>query len=181
MARRFVRSGRRTGPRRATFWETNSTTAIQTLTGGGTESAVNVMVTEAELDNIPNPTLIRIRGHVFQQLGNAADGSGDSVLIAHAIMVVDAKQLAAGLTAMPLSLSSNSEDFLWADSAYLANTTVTTFDSSQNWKDIVIDSKSMRKITLNQVLVMVTEMDVQAGGGVENVRFGFQMRLLFKK
>ena len=98
MARRFVRSGRRTGPRRATFWETNSTTAIQTLTGGGTESAVNVMVTEAELDNIPNPTLIRIRGHVFQQLGNAADGSGDSVLIAHAIMVVDAKQLAAGLT-----------------------------------------------------------------------------------
>ncbi len=181
MARRFTRSGRRSGTRRATFWETVSTTNLQTLTDAGTISAVNTLVTEAELDSVPNPTVVRIRGQIFQDAGLAFNGSGDCILIAHAIMVVDAKQLAIGTGAMPLPLSSNSEDFLWADSTFIANTSVTAFDSSTRQSMITIDSKAMRKITLNQVLVMVTEIDLQAGSGGEDVRFGFQMRLLFKK
>ncbi len=131
MPRRFVRSGRRSGPRRGTFWETNSTTVFQTLTIGGTESVVNTLVTEAELDSVPNPTVIRIRGNVFQRLGAAAPTLEDAVLVAHAIMVVDAKQLAIGVTAMPLPLSSNSEDFLWADSTFLSRGTLASIAIDQ--------------------------------------------------
>ena len=183
MARGFTRRGRRSsGPRRATFWETVSTTALQTLTQAGTESAVNTLVLEAETDSVPNPTVVRIRGHVWQRLGINAQGSGDAILLAHAIMVVDAKQLAVGVTAMPIPLSDNSEDFLWADSTLLMQPTATTFAGDGNqWSDIVIDSKAMRKLTLNQTLVMVTEMNTQAGAGGEDVSFGFQMRVLFKK
>ena len=181
MARRRTRSGLRLGPRRPTFWETVSTTAVQTLTDGGTVAAVNTLVLEAETDSVPNPTVVRIRGHVVQRMGINAASTGDAVLIAHAIMVVDAKQLAIGITAMPLPLSDNSEDFLWADSALLMNSTTTAFPGVQNTVDIVVDSKAMRKMTLNQVLVMVTEMDTQSGAGGEDVSFGFQMRILFKK
>ena len=182
MARRFTRSGRRSSVRRGTFWETVSTTALQVLTGGGTIAAVNTLVLEAETDGVPNPTVVRIRGHVWQRLGINSQGSGDAVLLAHAIMVVDAKQLAIGITAMPLPLSDNSEDFLWADSVLLMQPTATTFaGDGLQVADIVIDSKAMRKMTLNQTLVMVTEMDAQAGAGGEDVAFGFQMRVLFKK
>ena len=184
MARRFVRSGaRRSGPRRMTFWETVSTTALLTLTDGGIVARVDPLVLESELDNVPNPTLVRIRGHVFQRLGAASNLVEDCVLIAHAIMVVDAKQLAVGITAMPLPLTDNSEDFLWADSVFLSHGTVAVAgeDTGLPQSDIVIDSKAMRKITLNQVLVMVTEMDVQSGGVGRDVDYGFQMRLLLKK
>jgi len=184
MARRFTRSGRRsTSPRRPTFWETTSTTALQTLTDGGVTAVVNTLVLESELDNVPNPTLVRIRGHVFQRLGDNSDLINDCVLLAHAIMIVDAKQLAIGVTAMPLPLSDNSEDFLWADSAFLSHgTSIAQGESTAlAQKDIVIDSKAMRKITLNQVLVMVSEMDVQSGGVGRDVDFGLQLRALFKK
>jgi len=183
MAHRRTRSGfRRGGPRRPTFWETVSTTAFQTLTSGATESVVNTLVLESETDSVPNPTLVRIRGHVYQELGTNSATIGDAVLLAHAIMVVDAKQLAIGVTALPLPISDNSEDFLWADSAIVTRSTTSLATSAgRDFADIVIDSKAMRKMTLNQVLVMVTEMDVQAGISGRDVRFGFQMRLLFKK
>jgi len=98
-------------------------------------------------------------------------------------MVVDAKQLAVGITAMPLPLTDNSEDFLWADSRFLSHGTVAVLgeEGGTPQADIVVDSKAMRKITLNQVLVMVTEMDVQSGGIGRDVDFGLQMRMLFKK
>ena len=184
MARRFTRSGRRSNaPRRQTFWETVSTTALQTLTDGGTVAAVNTIVLETETDGVPNPTVIRIRGHVFQRLGAASNLVEDCILIAHAIMVVDAKQLAIGVTAMPIPLSDNSEDFLWADSTFLSRGSAAALGEDQGIQqsDIVVDSKAMRKLTLNQTLVMVTEMDVQSGGVGRDVDFGFQMRILFKK
>jgi len=183
VARRFTRSGRRSGPRRGTFWETTSTTALQTLTAGATEEVVNTLVLESELDSVPNPTLIRIRGHVFQRLGAASNLVEDCILLAHAIMIVDAKQLAIGVTAMPLPLSDNSEDFLWADSTFLSRGTTASVGEQMGIEqsDIVIDSKAMRKITLNQVVVMVTQMDVQSGTSGRDVDFGLQMRLLFKK
>jgi len=182
LPRRLLRRGRSgTGPRRQTFWETVNTTTFQTLTEGGTIAVVNTVVTEAELDNVPNPTLVRVRGNVFQRLGGASTGVSDAVLIAHAIMVVDAKQLAIGITAMPLPLSDNSEDFLWFGSAFVANPGTTNFGSALDAVNIEVDSKAMRKITLNQVLVMVTEMSQQGGAGGEDVDFGFQMRFLFKR
>jgi len=183
VAHRFTRSGRRSGPRRATFWETVNTTVFQTLDAAATPATVNTLVTEAELDSVPNPTVIRIRGNIFQRLGNSAITLEDAVLVAHAIMVVDAKQLAIGTTAMPLPLSSNSEDFLWADSTFLSRGTIVTtgIEASIPQTNIVVDSKAMRKITLNQVLVMVTEISLQSGAGGKDVDFGFQMRILFKK
>ncbi len=183
MARGIRRGSRRSGSRRATFWETTSTTTLQTLTDGGTISAVNTIVTEAELDSVPNPTLIRVRGQIYQDLGANANSLGDSILIAHAIMVVDSKQRGIGTGAMPLPLSSNSEDFLWADSTFLGNSLLSAdgLNGSRRQAMITIDSKAMRKISLNQVLVMVTEMNLQAGTTGEDIRFGFQMRMLFKK
>ncbi len=153
------------------------------LTDGGTIAAVTTLVLESELDNVPNPTLVRIRGHVWNRAGAIMSGLEDSILIAHAIMVVDAKQLAVGTTALPLPLSSNSEDFLWADSAVLTNSSSTSGGINDNHRlqDIVVDSKAMRKITLNQVLVMVSEMELLQGSGGEDVDFALQLRMLFKK
>ncbi len=155
-----------------------------TLTNGGTVAAVNAIVSEAELDNVPNPTLVRVRGQMFCRGGSNFDAQDDMILLAHAIMVVDAKQLAIGITAMPLPLTDNSEDFLWYGSQFVANTahgTSATVQSSYTMDRLAVDSKSMRKITLNQSLVLVSEMVQLAGVAGADVDFALDLRMLFKK
>ncbi len=182
MSRRFTRSGRRTVTRRATFWETVSSTVFVTLTDGATVSQVLAIVTENELDNVPNPTLVRVRGQIFSRLGGVSNAQADCILVSHAIMVVDAKQFAIGVTALPLPLSSNSEDFLWFGTQFLAqNNSGTILNTNSNFDRLDVDSKAMRKITLNQVLVLVTEMELIQGSGGEDMQYAFNFRMLFKK
>ncbi len=154
-----------------------------TLTDAGTVSVVQNVVLESELDNVPNPTLVRVRGIIFSRLGLAAQAAEESIIIAHAIMVVDAKQLAVGVTAMPLPLSSNSEDFLWFGSQILSNQQLTVAATASEpfaASTLMVDSKAMRKITLNQAVVMVSEI-VQLDGSAGDVDFAFNFRVLFKK
>jgi len=149
---------------------------------GGVGSSVVAIVLESETDSVPNPTVVRVRGQIFAQLGALASAQGDVILMAHAIMVVDAKQLAIGPTALPLPLTSNSEDFLWYGTQFLAqNDSGTILNNTSNNDRLNVDSKAMRKMTLNQVLVMVTEIDVLQGTGDEDVNFGLNLRILFKK
>ena len=179
MANRTMR-GRRSGPRRATFWESASSLALTTLTDGGTISDVRVIVSEAELDNVPAPTLVRVRGVIGVRGGSNHVADNDAVLIAFAIMVVDAKQLAVGVTAMPLPLTSNSEDFLWYGSTLIMNSPAGITDvlvASQ----IEVDSKAMRKVSINQALVLVTEMNQLQGVAGRDVQFGINLRMLFKR
>ena len=182
MARRLVRSGRRSGPRRTTFWESASSTAMVAMDIGGTTQVVQAIVTEASLDNVPNPTLVRVRGEIFSQLGAAANAQGDAILVAHAIQVVDAKQFAIGPTALPMPITNNSEDFLWYGSSILAqNDQTTVLNNQSNFDRIHVDSKSMRKISINQVLVMCTEIALLSGGTGEDINFALILRMLFKK
>jgi len=182
MARRLMNRGRRSGPRRGTFWEKFNDSVMVELSTSTALSRVVAIVTEGDLDNVPNPTVIRIRGNIFAQLGAAANAQGDAILIGHAIMVVDAKQLAIGVTAMPLPLSSNSEDFLWYGSQFVAqNDGTTILNNSSNYDKLVVDSKAMRKITVNQVLVLVSEIDILSGAGNEDINFAADLRILFKK
>jgi len=184
LARRFIRSGARRGARRATFWESATSLTTQTLTDGGTIAAVTAIVSEAQLDNVPNPTLVRIRGQVFARLGSNGEAQSDLILISHAIMVVDAKQFAIGITAMPLPITDNSEDYLWYGSQYVGNNafgTPLTAPSSYTADRLLVDSKAMRKITLNQVLVIVSEMVQLSGTAGADVQCGLNFRMLFKK
>jgi len=149
---------------------------------GGVASSVTAIVLESETDSVPNPTVVRVRGQIFSQLGAVANAQGDAILVAHAIMVVDAKQLAIGVTALPLPLTSNSEDFLWFGTQFLAqNDGTTVLNNNSNFDRLNVDSKAMRKMTLNQVLVLVTEMDVLQGTNNEDVNFAFNLRILFKR
>jgi len=143
---------------------------------------MTTLVLESELDNVPNPTLVRVRGEIFGQLGAASNAQGDAIILSHAIMVVDAKAFAVGTTAVPLPLSSNSEDFLWFGTQFLVqNDQTTVLNNSSNFDKLTVDSKAMRKITLNQVLVLVSEMVAIQGGGGEDCNFALNLRMLFKK
>ena len=183
MARRIIRRGVRGGARRATFWETVSSVTSTTLIDGGVMSSVIPIVTEAELDNVPNPTLVRVRGQIFAQMGPLG-AVVDGFLLSHAIMVVDAKQLAIGTSAMPLPLSSNSEDFLWFGQQFVAAPVAASLNDvdqySGTFDRLIVDSKAMRKVTLNQSIVLVSELE-QWAGGAGDVRFALNLRMLFKK
>jgi len=183
MPRRFVRSGRRSGPRRTTFWESTFTTAMQSFTNvASTIANVQAVVLETELDNVPNPTLVRVRGQIFTRLGAVAAAQGDAMLIGHALLVVDAKQLAVGTTAVPLPLTGNSEDFLWYGTQYISqNDSGTILNTNSNFDRLEVDSKAMRKITVNQVLVLATECQVLSGTGDEDFDLAFNFRFLFKR
>ena len=148
----------------------------------GEASVVSTLVLEAETDSVPNPTLVRVRGLIFAQLGAVASAQGDAIMIGHSIQVVDSRQLAAGTAAIPLPLRDNSEDFLWFGTQVLAqNDSGTILNNTSNNDRLVVDSKSMRKMTLNQVLVMATEIRVLQGTGDEDINFALNLRMLFKK
>jgi hypothetical protein len=153
------------------------------LTEGATEAVVTTIILESELDNVPNPTLIRVRGQIANQMA-AAGAVNEAFILAHAIMVVDAKQLAIGVTAMPLPLSSNSEDFLWFGQAMIASPVAANSNDVDNYlptyHSIEVDSKAMRKITLNQAVVLVSEL-VQVNGTAGAVQFWLNLRMLLKK
>jgi ABC-type antimicrobial peptide transport system ATPase subunit len=98
-------------------------------------------------------------------------------------MVVDSKQRAVGVTSMPLPLSSNSEDFLWFGSQFMTVSSVgtaTPHHTSYGMDRLEVDSKAMRKITLNQSLVLVSEI-AQLDGTAGDVDFAINLRMLFKK
>ncbi len=157
---------------------------MATLTDGGTVAAITAIVSEAELENVPNPTLVRVRGQIFARLGSNAEAQSDSILLAHAMLLIDAKQLAVGITAVPLPLTNNSEEYLWFGSQYMANSahgTPATIASSYTMDRLNVDSKAMRKVSSDHVLVIVSEMDQQAGTAGADVQCSFNFRFLFKK
>ncbi len=172
------------GAKRPTFWAAVNSTAWQTIVDGtiADNAAITTIVSEAELDNVPNPTVVRIRGHVWQTQ-NEEWASEDEYMVAHCIQVVDAKQLAVGSTGLPLPLDDNSEDFLWYESTVIGQsaTLAGSNTGTRDGFDIVVDSKAMRKITINQALVLVTQIDALQTVAVRSIKFALNLRILLKK
>ena len=162
--------------RRPTFWEGAGLNL--TVTTGASVSAT--VVSEAQLEQVPNPTLVRIRGSLLV-LVTAAAATPSSCVAFLGIKVVQAAALAAGAPAVPFT--DIGSDWVWwqAVGMNLAGGTVAApnSDGSTIVHRVEIDSKAMRKIKGNEVLVFVAQNVVATSTQTFDVDGG--MRVLLKR
>ncbi len=162
--------------RRPTFWA--GVAVNQTITTGA--SVVTTVVSEADLENVPDPTLVRCRGDVLVQMTASAATPG-RVVITMGIIVVRATALA--VPAVPSPLTRGDSDWIWWTAVGLnisgGSVAAPNSDGRSIVKRVMIDSKAMRKIKPNEAIVFVMENIVLTSTQTVDVLGG--LRLLLKR
>jgi len=161
--------------RRPTFWEGGSI-FHNNATG---VTVASVLVPEASLENVPNSTLVRIRGQVMVAITSGTVGA--NVLCVMGIKLATTVAVAGGSVERPFT--DVGSDWIWW--SVVALSVQNTIGIEQPHGSVImskyvdIDSKAMRKVGLNQDLVFVTQNVVVAGtAAFEVVGAG---RVLFKR
>jgi len=149
---------------------------------GVTEAApvVITVVSEAILENYPNPTLVRQRGAVLAYL-NAGGATLDSVLTM-GMYFADKAAVTAGIASLELPNRDIGSDWLWWATIPLADNsgTIDQIRPTTSAHRIEIDGKAMRKAEPNQSLVFVAEV-TDFGVSNASVAVNASARLLFKR
>ena len=168
-------SFRRSAPKRVTTWEG---VAIDMI-GIDAAGISAVMITEAVLENMPNPTIVRIRGELMVTNNAGVSTSASSGFCTVGAMLVDSRALAAGIGSMELPSTNVGSDWMYWDvfnfGEQVANE-VDNNDLSVNRK--VVDSKAMRKVKPNQALVLIAQ--VQTCVGTIEAHLCGSLRILLK-
>ena len=175
MARRSVGRTLVRTPKRPTFWE--GATGAFTLTTGTVSTAT--VVSEATLENTPNPTLIRIHGHVFVHV-TARGAAGDAIVLGLGMIPQSSAAVAAGVASMPVPVTDVSPPWIMHRQVVLDSNIAPPngTDIGANYH-IIVDNKSMRKFDLNQALQFTVQNTVIAG--TLSVSIAFAFRFLFKR
>ena len=164
-------------PRRGMFWEGSASVGTPTT---GT-SLVSTVVTEATLENVPNPTLIRIRGSALMYL-TAVGASGAQTIVSMGIIIQSAAAVAAGVGSMPSPFTDIGSDWVWHQQVPLALRGTLGSDNEAlggHVARIEVDNKAMRKIEPNQALVLIVENVALTSTATFQLTTAF--RFLFKK
>ena len=132
------------------------------------------VISEANLEVFPTPTLVRIRGSVSVSTDTSAT-AGSFGNVTMGIIKVTAAAFAAG--AVPEPFADVGSDWIWWSSQGIAR-----FIASENegniWRTVLIDSKSMRKVGLNEVVIFVAS--VQNCSGTNRANLCGAVRVLLK-
>jgi len=164
--------------KRRTSW-VGSRVDLDTLVSGTPQFAI--MQTEAELEEFPTPTVVRTRGQLGVKADSGAAASPHLSSVGLGIYLADAAAVTAG--ALQLPISDIGSDWLWWWNAVITENTATAAENVSNggwmlFERVVVDSKAMRKVKNNQVLVLVAQLVEEQGTGAANV-FG-TIRFLLK-
>ncbi len=163
--------------KRPTFWE--GVIINQSVTTGA--SATSTVVTEALLENVPRSTIVRIRGSVLVMLNSSAASPGASVLVM-GIKLVSVAALAGASN--PVPFTDVGSDWIWWTAVNInlaagGSAGSPNVDGSTVTERVIIDSKAMRKVGINEVLVFVSQNVVVTS--TQTVDVDANMRVLFKR
>ena len=136
-----------------------------------------IAVTEAQLENYPTPTLVRSRGRLTA-FADVSSNPGGFAVIGLGLIVVTASAAAVGVTAIPTPLTEFGSDWLWWDSVTVGASAADVIGEEITVDRISVDSKAMRKIGNNHVILLVAEMLTCEGVMVVNLCGA--LRFLFK-
>ena len=160
----------RAAARRKTNWEG----AAIDMTCPSSGSIFQSIILEDVLENIPSPTIVRIRGRILvrETTAGAATTRGT---IAIGIKLATASAIVAGIGSIEDPLTGIGSDWIWWDTLGLSalDSGLGDTNSDVTFERIVIDSKAMRKVGNNMGLVIVAQhtafvstQTVQITGGV---------------
>ena len=149
-----------------------------TVTTGA--SVVGTLVSEANLENVPNATLVRIRGELLVMLTSSVATPG----ACHAYMGIKlTTSTALAAPSVELPFTNIGSDWIWWTTVPLNLTGGSVASPNSDGRSIVhrvmVDSKAMRKTSLNQVLVLVVQNVVVTSTQTFDVNGG--LRMLFKR
>jgi len=157
MARRRV--FQRAAVRRRTSWEGVS---LQQVSTTGVVLATSV-VSEAILENVPNPTIVRIRGELLLHVTARGANVSESTIFM-GIKLVTATAFAAGVASIESPGTDIGSDWIWWGVRSFATLTAQPAATDSNGEMLTtrvpIDSKAMRKVEVNKLLVFVSENSV---------------------
>ncbi len=158
------------------FWE--GVGINQSVTTGA--SATSTVITEAQLETVPNATLVRIRGEALVQV-SAAAATPSACLAFMGIKLVSVAALAGASVSLPFT--DVGSDWVWWYCVPMnllgGSVAAPNGDGRVITRRVVIDSKAMRKVKLNEVLVWVSQNVVVTSTQTFEVDAG--MRVLFKR
>jgi len=114
----------------------------------------NTLVPEATMETFPTPTIVRIRGNI----GVASDVSSTDSAFAHVSMgIIKVTAAALAGSAVPTPTADIGSDWIWWSNIIVAKWTATVNEGSI-WRNVMVDSKAMRKVGLNEALIFVAEL-----------------------
>ena len=147
--RRFVTRSRK----RVMSWQGQNIDTVN-LTSGNPQ--FTTVISEAVLEQFPTPTLVRVRGRLLVLI-DASSTSTNFGIVTMGMIVVTAAALAG--SAVPSPLMDVGSDWLWWDVGTIGEGAPSTETGRIFGVDrIAVDSKAMRKIGLNQVVIFVAEL-----------------------
>ena len=170
---------RRTFPRaarRRTSWE-GSNIGLSLTTG---VQAQQSLVAESVLETFPNPTVVRIRGELV--IGVTAIGAaGSNTDLTLGIKLTTASAFAAGGASVESPNTEIGSDWIWWYASPTRSGNAVSSESDSNvgmLRRLVVDSKAMRKVSPNQVLILVAHNVV--GGSTQTIAINGTIRVLLK-
>jgi len=167
-----------TRSKRRTSWG-GARVDMDTLVTGTPQFAV--MQTEAQLEEFPTPTIVRTRGQLGVKADSGAAASPHLSSVGLGIYLADSAAVTAGSLQLPIT--DIGSDWLWWWNAVITENIGGAAENIANggwmlFERVVVDSKAMRKVKNNQVLVLVAELFSEQGTGAANI-FG-TIRMLLK-
>ena len=139
----------------------------------GTPQLVTV-ISEAILENFPTPTLIRTRGRLAVLADTSSTPGAFGVLTMGVIVVTAAAQTAG---AVPTPSTDVGSDWLWWNRAIVGAAAGDVIGEEVTIDRMDVDSKAMRKIGNNEVVVFVAELISCEGTLVVNLCGGLRFLL----
>ncbi len=149
---------RTAGPRRQTTWVGPADQSYQAV---ASTNKVLIATFDPAANGLTKPTLIRTRGEVAYF--NTTEGADSEIVGAYGVGVVSDQAVAAGIASIPGPWSAPEWDgwHVWRSFHYVFQ----FLDSTGTRQSVLrqeVDSKSMRKITDNETLVLVAESETGA-------------------
>ncbi len=158
------------------FWQGTNFTFVVTAAA----PTFAVIVTEGQLEDVPNPTLIRQRGAGLIY-ANAGGATLDS-MVGIGMYFADAQAIAAGIGSLQRPITDVSSDWIWHQFLPISDNsgTIDQIRPTTAAMRFEVDGKAMRKADANQGLVLVVQA-ADTGATLLNATVSIAMRLLFKK
>ena len=139
---------------------------------GQTFSATSITTTQKILLNFPlstdfPETVLRTRGHL--QVWGTPDAADDAAVIGLGLIVVQESAATVGGVSIPGPFDDLDADWLWHRFVMLRVNEVTADSDTALglWQEIEVDSKAMRTVKRDQVVILVGETRSQTLAGVE--------------
>jgi len=165
--RRFAQRSRK----RVTSWHGGGVDIANIVTG---TIQFQTIVSEATMETFPTPTIVRIRGSL-SLLTDDSSTPGAFGFVNVGLIVVTAAALAA--SGVPAPLTDIGNDWIWWECFTFGASAADVIGEEITIDRKIVDSKAMRKVGLNEVLVLVAELNNSESVMVANLQGALRVLL----